>query len=112
MNNEMMLIEKNYYKTFIDKENTANPMLVISEYVLQEQDQDIPELSNLRYAQGELYYLHKDYEAAIFKWEQVTNELEPWAKKNMADAYFSVELYSTAEEIYKSIQSDSITLNT
>ena len=112
MSNENMLIEKSYYKTFIDKDSTVNPVLVISEYVLQEQDQDIPELSNLRFAQGELYYLYKDYETAIFKWEQVTNELEPWAKKNMADAYFAVELYSTAEEMYKSIQSDSIILNT
>ncbi|PQD94766.1 GTP-binding protein [Pradoshia eiseniae] len=112
MNNESILIEKSYYKTLIDKDSAANPMLIISEYVLQEQNQDIPELSNLRFAQGELYYLYRDYEAAIFKWEQVTNELEPWAKKNMADAYFAVDLYSTAEEIYKSIQSDSITLNT
>ena len=60
--------------------------------------------------QGEVYYHCKDYEAAIFKWEQVANELAPWAKKNMADAYLELEQYELAEELYRSIETDSLVL--
>ena len=112
MNNENNLIEKSLYKTLLKNDNAANPLLIISEELLMEQQNELPELSILRFAQGELYFHYKDYEAAIFKWEMVSNELGPWAKKNMADAYFELALYKNAEELYKSIVSDSIILNT
>ena len=112
MSNENNLIEKSLYKTLLTNDNAANPLLTISEEILIEQQKELPELSTFRYAQGELYFHYKDYETAIFKWEKVTNELEPWAKKNMADAYFESGLYNNAEELYKSIESDSIILNT
>ena len=112
MINENNLIEKSLYKTLLSNENAANPLLIISEEVIHEQQNELPELSMLRFAQGELYYHYKDYEASIFKWEMVTNELGPWARKNMADSYFAMELYKEAEELYKSIESESMVLNT
>ena len=77
-----------------------------------EQKKELPDLSNFRFAQGEVYFHNNDFEAAIFKWENIQNELEPWAKKNMADAYLELELLETAENIYKSIKTDSLMLNT
>ena len=37
---------------------------------------------------------------------------EPWAKKNIADAYFEMGMLTNAEESYKSIVTESMTLNT
>ncbi len=111
MNNENNLIEKSLYKTLINN-NAANPLLIVSEELLAEQQKELPELSILRFAQGEIYFHHKDYEASIFKWEKVSDDLEPWAKKNMADAYFELAMYANAEELYKSIETESIILNT
>ena len=59
-----------------------------------------------------MYFHHKDYEAAIFKWENIINELEPWAKKNTADAYYELGLLSTAEDLYCAIATNNLTLNT
>ncbi len=112
MNNENNLIEKSLYKTLLTNDNAANPLLIISEEFLAEQQKELPELSTLRFAQGELYFHYKDYETSIFKWEKVSNDLAPWAIKNMADAYFAMAMYKNAEELYKSIESDSIILNT
>ncbi|WAA09045.1 tetratricopeptide repeat protein [Fervidibacillus albus] len=103
---EDSLIGKTFYQTMLQPENT-HPIKQLGELFLAEQMKEIPDASYIRYAQGELYYHHHDYEAAIYKWENVHNELEPWAKKNMADAYTKMELLSTAEEIYKSIVTDS-----
>lgn len=112
MINEDQLIEKSYYETLIQEGNAAHPLQILSEALLAEQKNDVPELSSIRFAQGEVYFNSKDYESAIFKWEMVTNDLAAWAKKNMADAYFELGTYDSAEEIYKSIESDSIILNT
>lgn len=79
---------------------------------MKEQAEKLPDLSQIRFAQGEVYFRAKDFETAIFKWESINNELEPWAKKNMADAYLELELFSTAEGIYQSIITDSLILNT
>lgn len=40
------------------------------------------------------------------------NELEPWAKKNIADAYLELAIYPEAESIYQSINTESLTLRT
>ena len=72
-----------------------------------EQKRELSDLSYIRFAQGEVYFHHRDFESAIFKWENIQNELEPWAKKNMADAYLELELLDTAEDIYKAITTDS-----
>lgn len=109
---ENQLINKRYYEQFLSENEIAHPIRVLGEAFMTEQKNEIPDLANIRFAQGELYYHHKDLETAIFKWENINNELEPWAKKNMADAYYELELHKTAEDIYKSIISDSIILNT
>jgi len=112
MENEFLLKNKTYYQTYMGEEDARHPVQVLGELYMGEQQQERCDLSYIRYAQGEIYFKHHDYETAIFKWENITNELEPWAKKNMADAYFALDLYSNAEELYKSISTDSLCLNT
>lgn len=108
---EEKLIRKAFYEKFIEDES-KHPVQVLGEAFYLEQNKDIPELSDIRFAQGEVYFLNRDLEAAIHKWENVTNELEPWAKKNIADAYLELELLSTAEDIYNSINTESMVLTT
>ncbi|WAA12736.1 tetratricopeptide repeat protein [Fervidibacillus halotolerans] len=103
---EDSLIEKTFYQSMLQSGH-RHPMKDLGELFFTEQTKEIPDASYIRFSQGEVYYHHKDYEAAIYKWENVHNELEPWAKKNIADAYTKLELFSTAEEIYKSIVTDS-----
>ena len=52
----------------------------------------------------------KTIEAAIFKWESIQNELEPWAKKNIADSYYELGMLSSAEDVYTGIQTESTVL--
>ncbi|PLR83579.1 GTP-binding protein [Bacillus sp. V33-4] len=109
---EKQLIKKEFYQTFTDENDASQPSRVLGELYVKEQQKDVPDLSYIRFAQGEVYYANYDFEAAIFKWENIDNELEPWAKKNMADAYFALEILSTAESIYKSVQTDNTILKT
>ncbi|MCM3726208.1 dynamin family protein [Neobacillus cucumis] len=109
---EEQLKQKTYYKMFINEHEDIHPIRVLGEAFQEEATKDLPNLSSIRFAQGEVYFHHKDYEAAIFKWENITEELEPWAKKNTADAYYELGLLSTAEDIYTTISSDNATLNT
>ena len=97
---------------FIDEHEDIHPILVLGEAFQDEAAKDLPNLSSIRFAQGEVYFHHKDYETAIFKWENITDELVPWAKKNTGDAYYELGLLSTAEDIYTAISSDNATLNT
>lgn len=112
MTTEKQLIEKKYYETFLNGDPKVAPIQVLGEASMEELKKDIPDLSAIRFAQGEVYFHYKDFEAAIFKWENIQNEWEPWAKKNMADAYFELGLLPTAEEIYKSIATEDMTLQT
>ncbi|WP_163099904.1 tetratricopeptide repeat protein [Peribacillus alkalitolerans] len=105
------LINKRYYETLLEESDSRHPVQILGEKYFDENQNDLPELSSIRFAQGEIYFLFKDYESAIFKWENINNELASWAQKNMADAYMELELLSTAEELYKSITSESSTLN-
>ncbi|WNF23831.1 dynamin family protein [Mesobacillus jeotgali] len=104
---EEQLIKKSYFETYMQQGNQAHPVRVLGELYLDEQKNDMPDLSYIRFAQGEVYFHNKDYEAAIFKWENITNELEPWAKKNMGDAFLEIGLYTSAEDLYLSIDTDS-----
>lgn len=101
------LIRKMSYESLMEEKENQHPIKVLGDLYMAEQQKDVPDLSFIRFAQGEIYFHNRDYEAAIFKWENITNELEPWAKKNLADAYFELQLLSTAEDIYKSIQTES-----
>ncbi len=104
---EEQLIKKSYFEIYMESGNRTHPVQVLGELYLAEQMKDMPDLAKIRYAQGEVYFHHKDYEAAIFKWENITNELEPWAKKNMGDAFLELGLLTSAEELYLSIETDS-----
>lgn len=102
---EKQLVTKTFYETLlIDK---INPVQFLGEQ-LQTMDQDA---AIIRFAQGEVYFHYKDYETAIFKWEMVGNDLKPWAKRNIADAYFELGLWQKAEEMYKAVITDNRTLN-
>ena len=106
------LIKKVFYESFTTGQEGEHPVRLLGEAYMNEQEKELPELSYIRYAQGEIYFHNKDFESAIFKWENIANELEPWAKKNTADAYLELDLLPTAEEIYKSIKTENVTLNT
>ncbi|WP_209123743.1 50S ribosome-binding GTPase [Alkalihalobacillus sp. BA299] len=109
---EMQLIQKKYFESLIiDRANQA-PVQFLGHLYMDEQRSKETDLSYIRFSQGEVYFHNKDYEAAIFKWEKIHNELELWAKKNMADAYYELGLLSTAVDLYKSISSESLTLDT
>lgn len=107
MKTEEQYIQKTYYETFLQEKEGKHPISVLGEAYLEEQEKDIYDLSYIRFAQGEVYFRHKDYEAAIFKWENIDNELAGWAKKNTADAFFELQQLSTAEEVYKAVHTDS-----
>lgn len=107
---ERHLIQKDYYETLLSEENLSNPIMALGEALLEEQKQEVYELSFIRFSQGEIYFHNKDFEAAIYKWENVNGELELWAKKNIGDAYYELGLLSIAEEMYTAIDSESSTL--
>lgn len=109
---ESQLINKTYYQMYINEHEEVHPIRVLGDVYQEELQKDIPDLSSIRFAQGEVYFHHRDYEAAIFKWENIAGDLEAWAKKNIADAYFETELLSNAEDLYLSIETDNLTLNT
>lgn len=108
---EKQLKDKTFYKMFINEHEDEHPIKALGEAFQEEARKDLPDLTRIRYAQGEVYFHHKDYEAAIFKWENIINELEPWARKNTADAYYELGLLSAAEDIYTMIETDNSTLN-
>ncbi|MGE7938020.1 dynamin family protein [Bacillus paramycoides] len=109
---EKQLIKKMYYETFLMENETKPPLDVLGEVYVNEERHEISDGSYIRFAQGEFYYHHQDFEAAIFKWEKVGNELAPWAQKNIADAYFELNRLSVAEEVYTSITTDNKILMT
>ena len=61
---------------------------VLGEAYLEEQKKDISDLSAIRFAQGEVYFHYKDYESAIFKWENIRNELGTMGKKEYRRCLF------------------------
>ncbi|ARK29566.1 hypothetical protein [Halalkalibacter krulwichiae] len=113
MNLENELIQKKYYKRFLKENEKADIVEVLADTALTELKNELPDLSSIRFSQGEVYYHYKDYEAAIFKWENIHNDLQPWAKKNMADAYYELGMLQEAKDIYLSIEyADDLTLHT
>lgn len=113
MNIDQHLSKKTYYETMLkDRKKGKLPIELLGEMFHEENKKELADLANIRFAQGELYFHYKDYEAAIFKWESIANELGAWAKKNVGDAYFELELFSTAVETYKSIVTEHNLLKT
>ncbi|NHM31586.1 GTP-binding protein [Bacillus sp. C11] len=109
---ENQLIQKAYYESFMGENEKRHPVQVLGEVCQEEQTKELPELANIRFAQGEVYFLNKDFESAIFKWENIGNDLEPWAKKNIGDAYYELGQLSVAEDFYKSVETDNEVLQT
>ncbi|MDQ0157458.1 hypothetical protein [Robertmurraya andreesenii] len=112
MNLEEQLTKKSYFEQFTSAHKDRQPVQVLGELFFEEQQKEAYDLSYIRFAQGEIYFHCMDFETAIYKWESIHNELEPWAKKNMADAYVELGLYAHAEDLYKAIVTDSLILNT
>lgn len=110
MKTEEQYIQKTFYEEFMKEKEGKHPIAVLGEAHLEEQQKEIADLSYIRFAQGEVYFHHKDYEAAIFKWENIHNELAGWAQKNTADAFFELGQLSTAEGVYKSVQTECSSL--
>ncbi|MGJ9456752.1 GTP-binding protein [Oceanobacillus sp. CF4.6] len=104
---EKQLINKTYYKTFIEGNESIHPIQVLGEMYMTEQKKEVTDLSSIRFSQGEVYFLNKDFESAIFKWENISDDLKPWAQKNIADAHYELDLLAIAEEYYKAVQTDS-----
>ncbi|QGQ45012.1 GTP-binding protein [Metabacillus sediminilitoris] len=112
MTTEKQLIHKTYYETYLTGSEQTAPAQVLGQAYFEEQNSDESfDLSYIRFAQGEIYFHYQDYEAAIFKWENIKNELEPWANKNIGDAYYKLGLLSAAEDKYNSIETEDQTLN-
>ena len=113
MNIDQHLSKKTFYETMLkDQEQGKSPIETLGKMFHEESKKELADLANIRFAQGELYFHYHDYEAAIFKWESIANELGSWAKKNVGDAYFELDLFPTAIEIYKSIATDDNLLKT
>ncbi|MGN1386863.1 MAG: GTP-binding protein [Bacillus sp. (in: firmicutes)] len=113
MNIDQHLSKKTFYETMLkDCKKGKLPIEILGEMFHEENKKELADLSNIRFAQGELYFHYQDYEAAIFKWESISNELGAWAKKNVGDAYFELDLYPTAIETFKSIVTENNLLNT
>ncbi|MGZ0086051.1 tetratricopeptide repeat protein [Caldibacillus thermoamylovorans] len=105
---EQRLVHKTFYETLID-EGEGDVVGALGD-VFFAAHRDGADLSSIRFAQGEVYFHRRDYEAAIFKWENVHNELRPWAQKNMADSYYELGQLRMAEELYHSVETESETL--
>lgn len=113
MNIDQHLSKKTFYEIMLkDRKKGKLPIEILGDMFHEENKKELADLANIRFAQGELYFHYQDYEAAIFKWESITNELGPWARKNVGDAYFELDLFSTAIETYKSIATDHNLLKT
>ncbi|MDR7002640.1 dynamin family protein [Neobacillus niacini] len=112
MSLEKQLTEKRYYTMFINEHEEVHPIRILGDAYQEEMQKDIPDLSHIRFAQGEVYFHNKDFETAIFKWGNIISELEPWAQKNTADAYYEMGLLSNAEDLYTAIETDSLILKT
>ncbi len=105
---ENELINKSYYQSLIDKSQQGHPIKILGEMYMEEMQKERPELSAIRYAQGEVYFLNSDYEAAIYKWQHpLEGTLFPWAQKNIADAHLEMGLLEFAEKAYKEVQTQS-----
>ena len=112
MEKEYQLNQKLFFESLIEKNEIHHPIKLLGDLYMAEMEKEVSDLSFIRFSQGEVYFHNRDFEAAIFKWENINNELEAWAKKNIADAYFELDILQTAEEIYKGVQTDSVVLQT
>lgn len=108
---ENELINKSYYRGILDETKQGHSVKILGEMYMENMQTLKPDLSTVRFAQGEVYFLNNDYEAAIFKWQQpMEEEFIPWAQKNIADAHLEMGLLGEAEKFYKQVNTSSLTL--
>ncbi len=108
---ENELINKSYYQTIIDTNKEEHPIKILGEMYKEEMQKERPELSAIRFAQGEVYFLNHDYEAAIYKWQYPLDEqFISWAQKNIADTHMEMGLLEHAEKFYMEVQTESVKL--
>lgn len=108
---ENKLMNKTYFHTLIDEKEQIHPIESLGEMFINEMEKHRPNLSAIRYAQGEVYFLNLDFEAAIYKWSHHLDEkFIPWAQKNIADAHFEMGLLEDAEKYYQEIETESMEL--
>ncbi|WP_025948857.1 tetratricopeptide repeat protein [Geobacillus thermocatenulatus] len=106
---EQQLVHKTFYETLVEA-GERDVVSALGEMFFAAH-RDGADLSSIRFAQGEVYFHRRDYEAAIFKWEQVhRDDLRPWAQKNIADSCYELGRLELAEELYRSIETESETL--
>ncbi|MGJ3221050.1 tetratricopeptide repeat protein [Geobacillus thermoleovorans] len=106
---EQQLVHKTFYETLVET-GERDVVRALGEMFFAAH-RDGADLLSIRFAQGEVYFHCHDYEAAIFKWEQVQrDDLRPWAQKNIADSCYELGRLELAEELYRSIETDSETL--
>lgn len=111
MTTENELINKTYYRSILDETKQGHSVKILGEMYMEKMQTPEPDLSTIRFAQGEVYFLNNDYEAAIFKWQHpMDTEFIPWAKKNIADAHLEMELLDEAKKFYKQVDTSSLTL--
>src|SRR5699024_4526301 len=111
MTTENELINKTYYRGILDENKQGHPVKILGEMYMEVLQEPRPELSSIRFGQGEVYFLNNDYEAAIFKWQQpMEEEFIPWAQKNIADAHLEMGLLDEAEKFYKQVDTSSSAL--
>ncbi|QKE72921.1 GTP-binding protein [Arthrobacter citreus] len=106
---KQQFIKKEFYKSYLNENHNENHPIAVLADLYREQDEEM-DLSSIRFAQGEVYFENKDFESAVFKWEKVGNQLSDWAKKNIADSYYEIGSYETAEKLYKEVKTESRTL--
>src|SRR5699024_8241432 len=105
---ENKLITKSYYQSIIDENKKEHPIKILGELYMEEMKKEHPDLSAIRFAQGEVYYLNQDYEAAIYKWQHPFDKsLMSWGQKNIADAQMEMGFLEYAENSYHEVETDS-----
>ncbi|MCG5105030.1 tetratricopeptide repeat protein [Oceanobacillus alkalisoli] len=113
MTAENELIMKSFYQTIIDENEKEHPIKTLGVMYMEEMKGEQPELSAIRFAQGEVYFLNQDYEAAIYKWQHPLDKaFIPWGQKNIADAHMEMGLLDYAEKFYQEVETDSVLLKT
>ncbi|WP_409296938.1 GTP-binding protein [Peribacillus sp. SCS-26] len=107
---EKQLVAKTFYEAFLPDNSSGHAESLLGEALFLGRTDETVDLSNIRFAQGEVYYHNKDYESAIFKWERVSNALKLWAEKNIGDAHYEEGNLTEAEGVYLSIDTHDPTL--
>jgi len=111
MTTENELIHKTFYRGILDEHKQGNSVKILGEMYMEELQKPRPELSTIRFAQGEVYFQNNDYEAAIFKWQQpMEKDFTSWAQKNIGDAHLEMGLLNDADKFYRQVDTSSLAL--